>query len=61
MEILKTRIFFKYQTFDFFNLEKVVFARITFFKLNEFKQLVAQKKELDPPSVRRLISISFVN
>jgi hypothetical protein len=33
---------------------KVDCAHITFFKLNEFKQLIAQKKELDSPSVLRV-------
>jgi hypothetical protein len=29
-------------------------AHITFLKLNEFKQLIAQKKELDPLSVLKV-------
>jgi hypothetical protein len=33
---------------------KVDCARITFHKLNEFKQLIAQKKELDPLSILRV-------
>jgi hypothetical protein len=33
---------------------KVDCAHITFFKHNEFKQLIAQKKELDPLSVLRV-------
>jgi hypothetical protein len=33
---------------------KVDCAHITFLKLNEFEQLTAQKKELDPLSVLRV-------
>jgi hypothetical protein len=33
---------------------KVDCAHITFFKLNEFKKLMAQKEELDPLSVLRM-------
>ena len=47
------------------NLEKIECkvdcARRTFLKLNEFKQLIAQKKELDPLSVLRLVSTAYVN
>jgi hypothetical protein len=34
---------------------KVDCARITFFKLNKFKQLIVQKKKHDPLSVLRLL------
>jgi hypothetical protein len=35
-------------------------AHITFFNLNEFKQLKAQKKELDPLSVLRVKQSRFI-
>jgi hypothetical protein len=40
---------------------KVDYAHINFFKLNEFKQLIAQKKEHDPLSVLRLVLTAYVN
>jgi hypothetical protein len=40
---------------------KVECTHITFFKFNEFKQLIAQKKEPDPLSVLRLVSTAYVN
>jgi hypothetical protein len=40
---------------------KVDYAHITFLKLNEFKQLIAQKKEHDPLSVLRLVSAVYVS
>jgi hypothetical protein len=40
---------------------KVDCAHITFLKLNEFKQLIAQKKEHDPLNVLRLMSTAYVS
>jgi hypothetical protein len=39
---------------------KVDCAHITFLKLNEFKQLMAQKNEHDPLNFIRLVSTAYV-
>jgi hypothetical protein len=40
---------------------KIDCTHITFLKLNEFKQLIAQKKDPDPLSVLRLVLTAHVN